>query len=147
MQTPVQFYYYQCYPGPQPSPPPFGYRLSAPYGTLTHNGLPGVFSGARSSHEQLSDDSVNMVASKARSWLANCQEPHQVAAGIQQFAPLLRDQGWTLLIADCGKRGGKLSLGGYSACSADARPVPVPFIIDRHPDSLVTCGCAVRCRG
>ncbi|WIA39551.1 hypothetical protein OEZ86_005639 [Tetradesmus obliquus] len=46
-----------------------------------------------------------MAASAARSWLAECKDSQQVADGIQHYAPLLRVQGWTLLIADCGKRG------------------------------------------
>ncbi|WIA19290.1 hypothetical protein OEZ85_003925 [Tetradesmus obliquus] len=46
-----------------------------------------------------------MAASAARSWLAECKDSQQVADGIQHYAPLLRVQGWTLLIADCGRRG------------------------------------------
>jgi hypothetical protein len=146
MQAPVQFYHFQCFLGPPPSPPQPGYRSSALYGKLTHNGHPGMFQGPRGPHEQLRDVPVNMIASTARIWLAGCQDPHQVAAGIHQYAPLLRVQGWTLLISDCGKRGGESSRGVYSACSTDSRPVPVPFI-DRHSDSLVTCGCIPHCRG
>ncbi|KAF6258432.1 hypothetical protein COO60DRAFT_1120221 [Scenedesmus sp. NREL 46B-D3] len=103
MQAPVQLYYYQCFPRPPPPPSQPEHGL-AMHGT-THNGLPGLSLLPIHSQQPKSAIPVDRVIVSARSWLARCQEGLQVAAGIQQYAPLLRVQGWTLLIADCGKRG------------------------------------------
>jgi hypothetical protein len=135
MQAPFHVYYYHCFPKPPPPPTEPVRGLGAVQSTLTQNGLPGLFPGARGPQEPPSELPVNLVVSTARSWLAGCKEPQQVAAGLQHYAPLLRVQGWTLLIADCGKRGGAHSCG----CPSASRPTPDLYlshpIIDRHPNS------------
>lgn len=137
MQAPVHVYFYPYIPRPPPPPSQPGYGFSAVHRTLTHNGLPGLISRTRGRHEPQSGVPVFMAASAARSWLAECKDSQQVADGIQHYAPLLRVQGWTLLIADCGRRGGMHSCSALSAF----RSIPVLYLshpsCDRHPNS--TC--------
>eukprot|EP00882_Tetradesmus_deserticola_P015392 GHRQ01016399.1.p1 GENE.GHRQ01016399.1~~GHRQ01016399.1.p1 ORF type:complete len:107 (-),score=4.41 GHRQ01016399.1:1195-1515(-) len=104
MQAPIHFYFYSCYPTPPPPPPQPEFGSGALHGTT-----PGLAWLPPNPQEPKLDVPVNRVIVAARSWLAGCQDGVEIAAGVQQYAPLLRVQGWTLLIADCGKRGGVYS--------------------------------------
>lgn len=53
------------------------------------------------------DIPVFAVISACKAALAQSQEPFEVQLVLESYSQNIREQGWTVLITDCGKRGGR----------------------------------------